>query len=219
MIDTARIMYLTRVDNKSVLFLSNGQRFDTFIPLKTIMEELDKNMFLSINKGICINRNYLLEIVGNTYTMTDGTRFEGRVRTVGEHHKNEEQLTQDRKALPSALDFLAQAEMMYDHLPIPLLIGEMVIDEQRHGINLVLRYCNPAMEKFENTTKEKVLGASFYELFHTADPRWMIIFGDVILNGGEKEYVLYSDRFKKKLRIHCFRPITNMGGCMIVPLD
>ena len=53
-----------------------------------IYENLPKNDFLNIQKGILVNAKQIVNISYNgIYTMTDGHTFQGRKRGLSEHRK------------------------------------------------------------------------------------------------------------------------------------
>ena len=210
--DINLIMYICRKNNKSVLYFSNGNTLETFIPIKGMLDELPSSLFVVINKGLAINMNYVKEIKKNIYIMNDGRSFEGRVRNIGAHNRNASIVSQSTRNKSYDSTPLS-AFKVFDNFPSPFCVVEAVFDKHNHGIDLKFRYCNKAMSKFNEMPNEALIGHSFDLVFKNVDPKWLISIGDIALNGGSR--IIHDNT--RQTRFCCYQPFPGMVGCMLVP--
>ena len=61
-IEPDEIKYIKREDGKTCIYLIDGRIIDTYTPLKTIVDELPVDDFLSINKGIVAATSRIVNI-------------------------------------------------------------------------------------------------------------------------------------------------------------
>lgn len=220
----ATIMYIDREDAKTLIHTTDGRVVDTFIPIKSLIEDFDDKTFVIINKGICLNANYITSINNGIYLMKDGTKFQGRVRGAGEHKQMQKTIAEINSASASeGLTGITSAGgkndfSAFEDLPIAICILEMKYDNKNSGMNYIFRYCNKNMESLQGLRREAMLGKTFNSIFRDADPKWLITFGDVALNGGQRIIDFRDPVFGRKLRIYCYQPSPVMCGCLFVPM-
>ncbi len=206
-IQISEIMYIIRENRKSVLHLANGDIFETFIPLKTLIETAPKNTFYLVNKGTALSPLYITKINKNIYTMSDGTTFLGRVHSNKNNNISLSELS---------TDYFWDKFNILDKLPMPFCVIELVFDSNGRGIDFIFKYCNKAMERLENKTLDQMINMSFYEVFENGDKKWLVTYADVALNGTSRIIESYSPEIGRNLKIYCFQPKQNFCACALI---
>lgn len=208
------VLYLVREDGKTVVYLTDGRKVHTFTPLKTVAAGLQGVWTLSVNKGVVVNEAQVVNVDNGCYTMTDGRVFRGRVRTPGEHSRNKTMLNR-RVPAQQTTEPLVKRFSILDNFPLPFCIVELVFGKEGHGIDFLFRYCNRAMEVFEQIDRVKLLDHTYYEVFPKGERKWLITFADIALHGGQK---LIED-FKTgqgPVRVYCFQLEEGFCACVLV---
>lgn len=208
------ILYLVREDGKTVIYLTDGRSVQTFTPLKTVINGLQGVKILSINKGVAVNEQQVINVENGCYTMTDGRMFCGRVRTPGEHSRNRSIINR-RQSDPQTTEPLINRFTIMDNFPLPFCIVELVFGREGHGIDFLFRYCNKAMEEFEQIDKGNLVNHTYYEVFPKGERKWLITFSDIALHGGSK----VIEDFKTgqgPVRVFCFQTSEGFCACALV---
>lgn len=202
------VMYMTHDERKTCLHLTDGRKVETFHPLKRVIEAFPVGSFEVINKGIAIAPCFVERAQYNVFRMKDGVEFHGRARK-----KKDELCSQVLMNGKRGLEW-AQFSIL-DNLPIAFCIIELVVDENKHGIDFIFRYCNKEMEVLEGKPISEMINKSFYEIFKDGDQKWLVIYADVAVNGVTKVIEDYSPEIGAKLKIYCYQPKPNFCACAL----
>lgn len=208
------ILYLVREEGKTVVYLTDGRSVRTFTPLKTVIAGLQGMRILSVNKGVAVNELQVVNVDSGCYTMTDGRVFRGRVRTPGEHSRNKTMINR-RLATPQTTAPLVSRFTIMDNFPLPFCIIELVFGIDGHGIDFMFRYCNKAMEEFEQIDRESLVNHTYYDVFPRGERKWLITFSDIALHGGQR----VIEDFKTgqgPVRVYCFQLEEGFCACALV---
>ena len=216
MIEAEDILYVLRRNSKTVIHLNDGRFISTYVPLKTIISQLKGLHMLNINKGVYVNEAEIVSIERGRYTMTDGASFQGRVRTPGAHSRKAQLLN---RHLPSPIPLpknLVERFSILDHMPLPFCVIEIVFDENGHGIDFIFRYCNDALLRFENKSKDEIINHSCFEVFHGSEKKWAISYADVALNGVTREIMEFDSAHSRTIKAYCFQPQEGYCACVLL---
>lgn len=208
------ILYIVREEGKTVIYLTDGRSVQTFTPLKSVIDGLQGVKMLSVNKGVAVNEQQVANVDNGCYTMTDGRTFRGRVRTPGEHSRNKTMINR-RIAAPQTTEPLISRFAIMDNFPLPFCIIELVFGKEGHGIDFVFRYCNKAMELYEQIDKGSLVNHTYYEVFPKGERKWLITFADIALHGDSK----VIEDFKTgqgPVRVFCFQLEEGFCACALV---
>lgn len=212
------ILYVYRRDRKTVVHREDGEEFSSFAPVYTLLSLFPENCFISINKGIAVNQARIVHIdKEGVYTMSDGRTFQGRKRTIGAHHRLQEQIgLADLPDTPAKapLSLLEKAALL-DEMPLAYCIIELVFNEEGHGVDFIFRYCNAEMAVMEGVAVEDMINKSFYEVFRNGDKKWLVAYADVALNGTKRILHDYSPEINKDLTIYCYQPEPGFCACIL----
>ncbi|MBQ6430506.1 MAG: hypothetical protein IJJ99_01325 [Oscillospiraceae bacterium] len=208
------ILYLVREEGKTAIYLTDGRSVQTFTPLKTVIEGLQGVRMLSVNKGVAVNEMQIVNVDNGCYTMTDGRAFRGRVRTPGEHSRNKTMINR-RMSTPQTTEPLVSRFTIMDNFPLPFCIVELVFGRDGHGIDFLFRYCNKAMEDYEQIDRENLVNRTYYEVFPKGERKWLIAFSDIALHGGQKVIEDFKTG-RGPVRVYCFQLEEGFCACALV---
>lgn len=212
------ILYFVREDRKTVVYLTDGRRVDTYIPVKYLLSALPKGAFLNITKGVVVSAAEILRIESGTYVMSDGRSFSGRRRGAGEHKSNRHAL--ENRVIPEhrlVAETVAQRFSVLDEHILPCCVVQMVLNSAGHGVDFVFRYCNKAMARLEGREIEEILDHSFFEVFQDDDRTWLAIYHDVATNGAPRMVRERHPKTGYMINVYCYQPLEGYCACTMVP--
>ena len=145
-------------DGRVILNCADGRQIQAFIPVKEFQKVLEPYGFISVNRGVLVNRDEIRHIERKAYHMKDGTVIEGRVRFLAEHRQMRDELrarktygeilVEGKYELYSVLDSLENAFALFEILPL----------EQSGNVRqFQLKYCNKAMEEQTSLTFQEMM--------------------------------------------------------------
>lgn len=212
-VNIADIMYMTREEGKSVLWLLDGRRVETFIPLKELASALTSRDFLCINKGIYVSMGQIRSADGGIYEMQDGRVFAGRKRAGKKALESQFSSRFPEHASPS--EGIRRQFSVLDDMPEAFCVIELVINSDGKGVDFIFRYCNQEMEILEGKSIEQMQDQSFYRVFPNADRKWLVVYADVAINGNRRVFRSYSPEIGKELIIRCYQPAEGFCACLL----
>lgn len=220
-LNTKDILYIYRREKRTVIYCESGEEIISVIPIHELLEFLPDDEFISIAKGVVVQRNRIVHI-GNdgVYTMTDGKTFQGRQRYLSAHKKLRRELNLEllapKKENVQPMSFLEKCTIL-DNMPIAYCVIELVFDKDGHGVDFIFRYCNKYMEIVEGIPIEEMMDRSFYEVFKNGDKKWLVTYADVALSGSIRTIHDFSPEIDKNLTIHCYQPEAGFCACVLIP--
>ncbi len=128
--------------------------------------------------------------------------------------------SRNNKNISSVENFIADNYKQVEYLesmPIAFTVLKVEIDEKGEPYDLVFVYANKALADLENTTTEKLVGSSFYNIFKNGDKKWLKLYWETAYKGITQEIEAYSNEVKKFLSISCYQPA--MGYCAQILKD
>lgn len=214
------IKYIESEGGKAVLSLKDGRTVQTFTPVREFQKVLEPFGFISINRGILVNKDEIRHIERCTYHMKDGKVLEGRVRFLAEHRQIREELRgrktygeillEGKEELYSALDVLENAFALFEILPL----------EKTGNIRkFQLKYCNHAMEELTGMTFEEMMGRRVSRILPRTSMDWVTVMEEVAISG-RIHYIKGTTRKNGKggkYIILCFQPLGGYCGFVFLP--
>ena len=215
-IRASEIKYIIREDGKTCIYLMDGRVISCFHTLKSLEELLPQDGFCMIKKGTLVARAQIISIEKNVYTMLDGRVFDGRKRGLKAHQALSDSLSRNINMPVATPGDIIPAFSVLNNMPAAFCVIQLLFDERGKGIDFIFRYCNKAMEKLEKKTLSEMLNQSFYDIFINADPKWLVSYANVALNGTTCTIRDYSPEIDKALTIHCFQPMEGFCACLLL---
>lgn len=212
-----QIIYFTRNQRKSEIYLTDGTMVDTYIPIKYLLSALPKGAFLNITKGVVVSSDKIESITGGIYTMSDGKQFKGRQRGAGEHKANRHYLENRVKPLHRIMaETIGERFSVLDLSPLPSCVVEIVHNTAGREVDFVFRYCNAAMAQQEGYELNHIINRSYYEIFRTSDRKWLKIYSDVAINGETKIVEDYDKKHGQTITVYCYQPLEGFCACTLI---
>lgn len=219
----AEMMYIYRLEKRTVIHLADGTECTSLIPIHEIRDFLPAEDFADIAKGVLVRRSRIARIADDgVYTMTDGKSFQGRRRNLSVHKRLRHEMHLD---IPSAdtefsppPGFFEKCKIL-DGMPLAYCVIELVFDENGHGVDFIFRYCNRQMAVVEGIPVSEMLNRSFYEVFKNGNRKWLVAYADVALNGTERTICDFSPEIGKELTIYCYQPEPGFCSCILIPAE
>ncbi len=221
-IEQEEIMYIRHMDSHTYIYTADQRETSTYIPLKHIYAVLPKDNFINIQKGVVVSVKFIANIDNSgMYTMADGTVFKGRSRMPSQHRKVKKSLEASyaKHSVPAEPLSLIECCRIHDNSPLAFCIIELVFNDDGHGVDFIVRYCNKQMEIIEGLEADKILNHSFYEVFKNGDKKWIVPYADVALNGMVRRILTYNTVIHKNLVITCYQPEQGYCACFIKETD
>lgn len=215
-IEPSDILYILRNNGKTVIHLLDGRAVETFSPLKTLVEQLGSLSLLCVNKGIVLNEKEIISVEKGHYTMSNGVTFRGRIRTPGAHNRQAALLKHHMSSQIHIPMNIGERFSVLDQMPLAFCVMEIVFDKDGHGIDFIFRYCNKAMEEFEQKSSDEILNHSCYEIFPDSDKKWAISYAEVALNGITRDIQQLDSIHGTTVTVHCFQPREGYCACVLV---
>lgn len=223
-VNAANVLYMLREEGKTVVVLADGDRRDTYIPLKALVEEFPENAFQLVNKGVALSSRRIVNISGRSFTMSDGTQFEGRLRgniLTSPQSVVAPQVVNERRGISSRFSVM-------DDMPMGFIVL-VIRNEDLESKNLVVCYCNKSMAKLLSSEAAAIMGRSFNEIASDGGNKWLAIcsdmivgksdeslldiFADVARNGRARTVSCRNERSDRRITIYCSQPQANHCAC------
>lgn len=208
-IEPDEIKYIKREDGKTCIYLIDGRIIDTYTPLKTIVDELPVDDFLSINKGIVAATSRIVNIKDDLYTMRDGSVFKGRARMPRLlKYEHEKKFNTSRRSEELEVD--AQCSI-FDMCPLPFLLIGIEYDHDGHELDYLVYYVNNAFLNLFGRSEEEILSRSLYSF--PIKQKNLVLIADIALNGGERCVHMLSSQYK----VQCYQPEDGYCAMLMLP--
>ena len=102
-----------------------------------------------------------------------------------------------------------------EYLPVAFTDIEMIFEEERHAVDWIFRYGNPALAKLEKLPLENLIGSSFSSLFS----KWLRSYEQATLYGEKLEIIDYSPEIDTYLKVICFPTFKGHCGCILFDIS
>ena len=223
-IEIDEIKYIIRENGSTVIYTVDDRIVDTYLPLKDFREALPAERFLHPNKGIIANTAQVVDVSDGCYLMADGRSFKYRVHNSQKHDSRLLMLGRQFEHIQHAEeeerhDLVYEKFTAFDNMPTPLYVVELHMKETEFGANFIFRYGNKAMLELEGKVQEEILGKEFYEVIPTADPKRLVVYMDVALNGTSRTLREYDRGKQGIITVSAFQPMPGYCACMLMKLE
>ena len=213
------LCYIIMHRNYAEVHLHNGKVFTSRIT----MEELEQTLgadFLKVHRS-CLVAMRSIHSIEDKIILNNGERL---VYVVRQKKALQKQLHTWQKALLNSMeDTTAPANAAeyhdyyksFDAMPFAFTDIEMVFDDERHAIDWIFRYGNPALAQLEKLPLETLIDHSFGTLFANMDSKWLRSYERAVLYGETLEIVDYSPEIDTHLKITCFPTFKGLCACIL----
>lgn len=217
------ILYVLMLERKAEIHVSGGKIYETRMTIGDLEEALGEG-FIKVHRG-CLVSVMAIHDVTDKIDLINGETLEYTKR---KKHEIMDQLRSKQQSIirafgtdgvPATQEEYHEHYSCFDSLPFAFTDIEMVFNEERHAVDWIFRYGNPALAKLEKTPLERLTGSSFGSLFSNMDPKWLRIYERATLYGETLEVTDYSPEIDTYLKIICFPTFQGHCGCILFDLS
>lgn len=219
MLGVSTILYVLSLGRKTEIHVSSGRVYET----KATLSELERDLgdsFIKVHRG-CLVSVMAIHDITDAIDLINGETLEYTKRKKKEimdqfRAKQQHMLRvfERDSARMTAADYHDHYRC-FDSLPFAFADIEMIFDEERHAVDWIFRYGNPALSALEKIPLERLIGSSFGSLFSNMDSKWLRSYERAALYGEMLEIIDYSPEIDTYLKIVCFPTFRGHCGCIL----
>lgn len=217
------IKYIIRENGNTAIYTLDGRVIETYLPVKDFREALPVERFLHPNKGIMAAASQIVDVVDGQYLMADGRTFKYRVHNSQMHDSRLLMLGRQFEHIhnvPNEQEISFESKFFaLDNMPIPAYVVELQMKEDSFSADFIFRYCNRAMMEAEDKTQAQIVGKPFFDVIPGADPKRLVVYMDVALNGTTRTITEYSRDKQAMITVTCFQPMPGYCVCMLMDMQ
>ncbi len=218
-LNTGSILYVLMLRKKAEIHVSEGKVYKT----RMTLDELEKILgdgFIKVHRGCIVSAMAIHDITDNI-NLSNGESLEYTMRKkkqiIDEFHSKQKRMISNfiEENVPSMEEEYRKYYSSFDHLPFAFADIEMIFDEERHAVDWIFRYGNPALARLEKMPLEQLIGNSFGSLFANMDSKWLRCYELATLYGETLEIMDYSPEIDTYLKVICFPTFKGHCGCVL----
>lgn len=217
------ILYVLLINKIAEIHVSGGKIYQTRMTLSELEEKLGDG-FIKVHRG-CIVSAMAIHDISDNINLNNG---ESLIYTIRKKNQIIEQFRSKQKNIISSFrkDGIPTTEEEYrkhyssfENLPFAFTDIEMIFNEERHAVDWIFRYGNPALAKLERMPLERLIGSSFGSLFSNMDSKWLRSYERATLYGEMLEIIDYSPEIDTYLKVICFPTFKGHCGCFLFDIS
>lgn len=213
---------------KRLVFHLTGDRQVTSRTIRQPMEDflfpmLEDPRFVRTHSAFIVNAERAIKLEKNSFLMESGATIpvsKLRSKTVYRTWKNVMTSDLPRPAhVNSAIRYCESRKTQLEYIrrqPFAQCIIRVDVNSQGEPFDFVFMYVNEALCHLEGKSKELLLGASFYDVFSNADPKWLPKYYETAYQGKSQSFESYSPEIDKLLSITCYQTEPGYCGCILM---
>ena len=218
-----KILYILMIGNKAEIHVSDGKVYETRKTLNELSENLGEG-FVKINRGCLVSARAIHDITD----MINLSNGESLVYTKRKKREIIEQFNEKRRSMihDFACEELEMTKLDYwkyyqsfDSMPFAFTDIEMVFDDEKHAVDWIFCYGNPALAKLEKIPLERMIGSTFSSLFSNMDSKWLRSYERATIYGEKLEIMDYSPEIDTYLKVICFPTFKGHCGCILFDIS
>lgn len=222
-INTGMILYAVMVGRCVEIHMSSGEVYTTRMPLAELAEELG-DRFIQVHRG-CIVSAMAIHDITDYVNLSNGESLiytlrkkQELLRQLGEKQKDIVNSFFDGE-IPATEEEYRKYYFSFEYMPFAFTDIEMIFNEERHAVDWIFRYGNPALARVEKIPLEKLIGHSFGSIFKNMDSKWLRSYERATLYGEQLEMIDYSPEIDAYLKVICFPTFKGHCGCILFNLS
>lgn len=219
LLNTDTILYVLMEGNNAAIHVSGGRVYQTRMTLSEISEYLGDS-FIKVHRGCIVSAMAIHDITDNI-NLNNGESLSYTVRKkkeiIARFHKKQKGIINSftTDGIPKTQEEYRRYYASFESLPFAFTDIEMVFNEERHAVDWIFRYGNPALSKLEKLPLTKLIGRSFGSLYANMDSKWLKGYERATLLGETIEMMDYSPEIDTYLKVICFPTFPGHCGCIL----
>lgn len=213
------ILYVLMIGKSAEIHVSGGKVYPTRMTLGELEDDLGDG-FIKIHRG-CVVSAMAIHDITDKINLSNGESLEYAVRKkkqiIDQLHIKQKGIISSfsGEGIPSTEDKYREHYSNFDNMPFAFTDIEMIFDDERHAVDWIFRYGNPALAKLEKIPLEQLIGSSFGSLFSNMDSKWLRSYERATLYGEMLEIIDYSPEIDTYLKVICFPTFEGHCGCIL----
>ena len=217
------ILYVLMVGKNAEIHVSGGKIYTTRMNLGELEEKLGDG-FIKVHRG-CLVSIMAIHDITDSVNLSNG---ESLIYTIRRKNEIIDQLHAKQKnminsfigeGIPMTEEEYRKHYSSFEHLPFAFTDIEMIFNEERHAVDWIFRYGNPALAKLEKLPLEQLIGSTFGSLFSNMDSKWLRNYERSALYGETLEIIDYSPEIDTYLKVICFPTFQGHCGCILFDIS
>ncbi len=222
-LDISSILYIHMRRKFADVYVNKDMEYETRTTYKEFKEQLGEG-FIEVRRGTLVSIMAIHSITGKI-NLNNGQSLEYTLRRKKEI---EDKLSLQRRkmiqgfpmeGIPASKEEYRKYYRGFENLPFAFTDIEMVFDEEKHAVDWIFRYGNPALAELEGIPLDTLINSSFGSLFANMDSRWLRSYERAALFGEALELMDYSPEIDRYLKVICFQTFRGHCGCILFDLQ
>lgn len=217
------ILYILINGKKAEIYVSGGKVYETRMTITELENQLGDG-FIKVHRG-CLVSAMAIHDVTEKINLSNGESLEYTIRKkrqiIEQLKTKQKRIVSNFRAegLPVTEEDYRKHYASFELLPFAFTDIEMVFNEERHAVDWIFRYGNPALAKLEKLPLERMIGSSFSSLFSNMDSKWLRSYERATLYGEILEMIDYSPEIDTYLKVICFPTFQGHCGCILFSIS
>lgn len=222
-LDIGTIIYAVMAGKGVEIHVANGNVYETRMPLKQVEAQLGEG-FIKLHRGCLVSVKAIHDIT-DTVNLSNGESLLYTIRKkrqiIEELHAKQKKIihTFNGDGIPETEEEYRSQYISFENLPFAFTDIEMVFNEERHAVDWIFRYGNPALARLEKLPLEQMIGNSFGSLFANMDSKWLRSYERSALYGEILEIMDYSPEIDTYLKVISFPTFKGHCGCILFDIS
>lgn len=218
-LSSSSILYILMNSNAAEIHLCGGKICETRMTLCELEKKLGDG-FIKIHRG-CLVSVMAIHDISDKINLSNG---ESLIYTARKKKQILEEFASGQRSMihsfagdsaPLTQEDYRRHYGVFDTLPFAFTDIEMVFDDEKHAVDWIFRYGNPALARLEKLPIEQLVGSSFSSLFSNMDAKWLLTYERATLYGEVLEVIDYSPEIDTYLKVICFPTFKGHCGCIL----
>lgn len=218
-LNISTVLYVLMDEKIAEIHVSGGKTYETRMTLGELEEKLG-DRFIKIHRG-CIVSVMAIHDITDKINLSNGESLSYTIRKkkqiMEQFLSRQESMIREfgRSDTPATAEEYRRHYSGFDDLPVAFTDIEMVFNEEKHAVDWIFRYVNPALAKLEKQPLDKLVDSSFGSLFSNMDSKWLRAYERATLYHEVLEVIDYSPEIDTYLKIICFPTFRGHCGCIL----
>lgn len=222
-LDSGAILYVLMDKRVAEIHVTGDKIYETRMTLRELEEKLGDG-FIKIHRG-CLVSVIAIHDITDKINLSNGEALSYTLRKkkqiIEQFLSKQESVIRsfDSSDTPATAAEYRRHYSGFDALPFAFTDIEMVFNEEKHAVDWIFRYANPALAKLEKQPLERLVGSSFGSLFSNMDSKWLRAYERATLYNEVLEIMDYSPEIDTYLKIICFPTFKGHCGCILFDIS
>lgn len=222
-LEVSTIIYIHMRRKFSDVYVNGGMVYETRTTYKEFKEKLGEG-FIEVRRGTLVSVMAIHSIT-RKINLNNGESLEYTRRRKKEIEDNlslkKKKMIQGFRVegIPTSKEEYRRYYRGFENMPFAFADIEMVFDEEKHAVDWIFRYGNPALAELEGIPLDTLIDSTFGSLFDNMDSKWLRSYERAALFGEVMELMDYSPEIDRYLKVICFPTFRGHCGCILFDLQ